>query len=328
MKKRFLGVDILRILFAYIIFFHHINVFCGLNNQFSKTVAFVVNNFAVAYFFVVSGYFFAEKILLNTHQIKLITCSYIKKIGSMYLIWTGIMLLFRIPEIIKIGINAKGQALYWLKYLRVVFFIGEWSLWYLLGLLQAIIIFCIFFRKKNIGICCSVALILFMLGLIVSFFPEIVKNTVYSNIYDIYFFVFGTLRNGIFVGYTYFMIGILSAYREIQLSHKKIIIVIVFSLFYCLTYMGGGLLFAILTQIAVGIIFRLSISKSSQVKSTVLRDFSSLLYLSHICFIRLFLVGGMISSFWDFLGMTVLMHAFLIMVLKLSNRYKVLRIIY
>ena len=133
-----------------------------------------------------------------------------------YLIWSALMLPFKIPEIMQTGLHLKNQAVFWAKYFRIFLFIGDYQLWYLIGLIWAVILFTLCFKNNRLKPCVIAMGILYLIRILIECFPQIINSNVISaNLLQAYMIVFGTTRNGIFVGFIYLMLGVLLAkYKE------------------------------------------------------------------------------------------------------------------
>ena len=118
--------------------------------------------------------------------------------GFVYLVWSLLFLPFAFYGFWLDAIPVQKALLVWL---RNVLFIGEnylsWPLWYLLGLLQGGVI---------IGFCQKCKLPFFIqviLGVILYFIPSLV----HLETIPYYHSVFGSTRNGIFIGFPFMVLG-------------------------------------------------------------------------------------------------------------------------
>lgn len=170
----------------------------------------ILTRFAVPFFFMVSGYLFCEKLKVRTLNEQLF--KYIKRIISPLIKWNMIYFIlyglawywWQTPSFTSIFIHGTGFSV---------------PLWYLVGLIQAILILSIFIKLKQekLALFISGALLLFgMLG------------QSYRFIYHPSFFKGeGDFRNGLFFGFFFVTAGYLfSKYNTIiskELSKKALI---------------------------------------------------------------------------------------------------------
>lgn len=293
-KKQYILIDVLKLLFAFIVMIHHINLQYGIYNQVAIVISYLID-IIVPFYFVCSGFFLYRKIINKPEEKNQIVSSYLKKIGFMYLIWTCMMFVFRIPEVISIGSNLKEQAIYWIKYLRIVLFIGEYQLWYLIGLIQAIIIFFFCYKKNTLKYCYFTAIVLWTIKWILAFGrADLGSASILAKIYSIYIIPFGTIRNGVFVGFIYLMIGCFFAKHEINIIRKiktmSYLLTLCCSIIFWCFFIQQGM--EILIDILTMIIVSLSLYLASQIRANknkvFLRDLSTWVYVSHLFFLLLF----------------------------------------
>lgn len=334
-KARYIIIDIMKIFFAYLIMIHHIYLQYGINNNATRVISFIVGYMVVPYFFVTSGYFLFNKISLHIDAKTSVIKLYAKKIVIMYLIWTVIMIVFRIPEIVSIGTDIREQFIYWGKYIRVVLVIGEYQLWYLIGIIQALIIFAICFKKNRIRTCVIVAAIIYILKIVIECLPTIVTgNFVLENIFQLYNIVFGTTRNGIFVGFVYMVIGCLFT----KIKHKKrnslfisglVAIPTIIIVSYCFSINGNHILAQILMTISVALLFYSSIQIKTKKNSVVLRDMSTFVYVSHMTIVLILERGIGINNYCVECILAIAVVSVIgLCAIKGSDNIKILRYLY
>ena len=155
---RYSSIDISKLFFAYLIFIAHIFVINSIENDIVEALKCLID-IVVPIFFLISGFFLYDNISSNLDKKNIIIKRYLKRIVVMYLIWETIMFTFRIPEIIKIGFNLKQQVIYWIKFFRVLVIIGDYQLWYLIGLVWAVLLFYALFRKNSLKACIMITVI-------------------------------------------------------------------------------------------------------------------------------------------------------------------------
>lgn len=291
-KEQYFLVDVTKIIFALVIVLHHIARTINMNPSFQEVLE-IVTSIGITYFFIASGFFLYKKIKEEPENKNIILLKQFKRIGIIYLFWTITFIPFRIPAIIKIGLNWKGQVIYWLKYLRVFLLIGEDQLWFLLAILQVLILFFIFMRKDKLKWCIFIAIIAFVFAMMINHFTNIINaNDITKKIYDLYIKIFASIRNGLFTGLPFMVVGCLVAkYKNFLEKQKKYYLV--FGVISTI-----GLIMAIITEngfvtgqivILVSLfLFLFEICFKVKESSTYVRNMSILIYVSHVQILYLF----------------------------------------
>lgn len=330
-KGRYIIIDILKILFAYLIMLHHIILQHDISNGVTKAISYFIS-LAVPYFFVVSGYFLFSKISNNYNMKSLIIKEYSKKIIIMYAIWTMVMLPFRISDVLSIGFNLKEQVIYWLKYIRIVLFIGEYQLWYLLGIIQALIIFWICNKKNDLKVCIVFAGAFYLVKIVIEYFSEVINgNMILKSIFNMYNILFGTTRNGIFVGFIYIIIGCIFVKIKNKRNPMIIGILLIFTLIsgYLLNVSNYIILAEIFKTISVILLFEFSIQITVLKGGLVLRNISTLIYALHMAVILfLEICIGLDNIFIEFILSIIVTTIISLFIIKLSKKMEILRYIY
>lgn len=162
-KRNYAGFDIAKLLCALLIIIIHTQPLALYSNIADFYLTDVLAGIAVPLFFAMSGFLLFGKLEFEDGKIK--RCPenrarllrYIKHIGTLYLVWSAVYLLYQIPQW-----HASGWwGLYVLKdYIVSFLFSGSYyHLWYLLALLYAVpmLYFVLTFVKKNklIWICAA-----------------------------------------------------------------------------------------------------------------------------------------------------------------------------
>lgn len=124
--------------------------------------------FAVPFFFIISGYYWGIKIDSNL-QVYSVTSGTIKKIGFAFFAWCIIYLMpFNFYTIYNYGILEELKWSYWnilsySQHLDVVFFRGtSYHLWFLMSLLQSVIIAALLIRLQQILLLIIISVVLFI----------------------------------------------------------------------------------------------------------------------------------------------------------------------
>lgn len=184
------GADLLKFILALIVVWIHAgdSDLCG------------IVNWAVPIFFVLSGFFLWGKILKEdvADSKAAVIVQWLRKTARLYLLWTFLYLPFTIYGFALEGMPFIKAVFIWI---RNVLLVGEnylsWPLWYLLGMLWAGVIIWIAVKAKiPFWLLCVIAAIFYALPSFVSF-----------EDFKWYAISFVKVRNGIFQGFPFMMLG-------------------------------------------------------------------------------------------------------------------------
>lgn len=295
-------LDLTKFVFAFAVIAIHTHICCN-----SKQVIVEIINqtlqYAVPFFFVVSGYFLGKKLFLveTATEENLIYRKYLKRIAYMYIIWSIIYLPINLYyDIYKFGFSFLFATF---DILRGWLFVGQnegsWQLWYLLASLVGVCIIALFRRfNTRFELIFALSIMAFMIGLLYQEFHETISISSWGRIIVlIYDKIFRFTRNGIFVGWAFLMCGIMLA--RWNFNFKKSLIII------C----GGAILYLVNTDIAmipmtlglVGFLINVPVSGSNSF-FLKLRKLSIMIYLLHMLvvflFLRYFQFGDMLLFVW------------------------------
>ena len=176
---------------------------------------------AVPFFFVASGFLFGKKYLDNKGKLKENSIKQIKRLIIPYIFWIIIIIPFMIyaNELYK-----YNWIICLLKLFRLIIFNG-YHLWFILALIVAICMEYIFLKKNKIKLAVFLSIILYCIALLGNSYYFLIEDTFIQPFIDIIIKIFTMVRNGIFVGFPLFTIGICIAFYEKKLykiSNKKI----------------------------------------------------------------------------------------------------------
>lgn len=295
-------IDLFKLIMAVFVVAIHSQLSLSMGAVFGRVLDFIFS-LAVPYFFIVSGYFLFRKIDLRA--LKLSECKdrislYLKRIMKMYVIWTLIYLPLTIYGEISYGTNLAKAIV---KLTRNFILIGEnfysWQLWYLLGLIFAVLIIYILLRLK---MCYKYILLLSVSVFAVGIVLDLLSGLDFKVI-SAYYELFKTTRNGIFYGFFYVSLGMYMSQKEFKVSFMDVI--------FAFVAVIGAFLFKdrevlrVFTALLAVIVFRLSLFIKIQYLNvfTVFRNISIKIYLIHMYFIaiyRVFYAGN--ENVYNYLG--------------------------
>ena len=222
-------LDLSKFVFAFAVIAIHTHICCN-----SKQVIVEIINqtlqYAVPFFFVVSGYFLGKKLFLakTATEENLIYRKYLKRIAYMYIIWSIIYLPINLYyDIYKFGFSFLFATF---DILRGWLFVGQnegsWQLWYLLASLVGVCVIALFRRFNTcFELIFALSIMAFMIGLLYQEFHETISISSSGRIIAlIYDKVFRFTRNGIFVGWAFLMCGIMLVRWNYNIKKSLIII--------------------------------------------------------------------------------------------------------
>lgn len=252
-------------------------------------LASIVNSFdslAVPFFFIVAGYFFFNRIekLENEAQKKEYAISYLLKTLKIYLVWSVVLLPSRL-------ILSKSSMLgVLLKWFRTVFFIGDAQLWYLNALLIGLILILILKKSKiNDTWIMLIGVVFFIAGIFVQKQLDVASVNGYAGFWKLYYMIWGkTIKNGVFMGMFYCMLGTLIQ----KIPQTKTVFICTISAFILYVvgvyfqYEWRKLLLPVVSVLVVESVIMLPLHIGSLGKW--FRSMSTLLFLCHYIFVRAF----------------------------------------
>ena len=216
-KREYVAIDVLRFIAAYLVMSIHYVIFIDVNEELNFWFIQVVCRLAVPFFFLVSGYFAANKL-----QDKIKTYAYVKRILLMYIIYTVVYLPSFIKDNQKLGHTSEEMVMIFLK---DFFLVGSYfHLWYFLALIVGIVILYIMinwlkWEEKKILIVTGV---FYGIGTLGNAYRNIWMNiTVVENIWEAYETLFQTTRNGIFFAPFLLAIGYCVRKNARKITYKR-----------------------------------------------------------------------------------------------------------
>lgn len=257
-----------------------------------------ISNYAVPFFYACTGYFLVIKRPQEDLHAKLI--SRCRKVLKIYLLWSGIYLPLTMYGWL---IDGGLKPMYLIECLRNFIFVGEnfysWTLWYLNGLIFALLLIDFLSRHSSIKQIFGIGSILYLIGIgltvlnghLASLPVELAKPI------ELYFSLFVTTRNGLFQSLVFVASGMVLAEMDcvdkVKISAKHCLIVgIVYIVKICLSIIWeGGHYFAQMLDLPTFyFVFRLIIygCRQKEFKGAFykqLRGMSETIYFIHMYFV-------------------------------------------
>ena len=203
-------IDLLKFICAFLVIGIHTRPFQASSNLLDKLFYYDISNYAVPFFYACTGYFLIIKSSEeNLHANLILRC---KKILRIYLTWSAIYLPLTISGwIIEGGLDPT----YLILCLRNFIFVGEnfysWTLWYLNGLVFALLLISILLKRFSIKQISSIGLFAYLVGIGLTMLNGHLENLplFLARPVELYFSLFATTRNGLFQSLVFLSFGML-----------------------------------------------------------------------------------------------------------------------
>lgn len=224
-------IDITKFLCSILIVCLHTQVFLSisptLNMGFRNTIATI----AVPFFFTISGFFFYKKVFYIEYESGnsipsassdrqfAVFKKTVKRLSYLYLVYSAVYFPFCVAQQAKSGFSVQWV----LRYIYQFFVTGSYStIWYLLASIVAVT--ASYFGITKIGVNKTVilsAVIYFVAVLICEFHDFVCQVPVIKSVVDMYYAIFGGVKNGIMFGFIYINIGAILAKKYISGDVKR-----------------------------------------------------------------------------------------------------------
>ena len=332
-KEKYELIDIMKFICAIFVIAMHSGI---VKYEDGTTQWYIINilfRIAVPFFFIVSGFLFGKKYLINKEKLKENSIKQIKRLIIPYIFWAIVIT----PYIIHANLTFNGNIIIFiLRVFRLILFNG-YHLWFVLALIVAICIEYIFLKKNKMKLAIFFSIILYSMALLGNSYYFLIEGTPIQYIMDIIIKIFTMVRNGIFVGFPLFTIGICVAFYEkniYKISNKKIY---AFLLLFIITqileatfirgknYKEDHSLFISVIFIATILLIICIKNKEIRFKKinvTLLRNLSTGIYYMHFPIMRymglLIPNMGYISIFLSTTFISIIINMIL---LKINNKY-------
>lgn len=238
-------LDLLKFICAFLVIGIHTRPFQAVSDVADKLFYYDVSNYAVPFFYACTGYFLIVKQQNKDMHGKI--CFRVKKALKLYAVWSIVYLPLTFCGWI---IEGNKEPVYLLQCLRNYIFVGDnfysWALWYLNGLIFALIFIDLLLKRFSIKQIVKFGSAMYVFGIILTMFgghldklPMIVSAAV-----KLYFAAFVTTRNGLFQSLVFVSIGMLVAEIEklgkLRISSGSIIAAALMYLTKIATSLIGG----------------------------------------------------------------------------------------
>lgn len=284
------GIDIGKFIASILVLCIHV---CPFSNE---KLAFFTQNIlarvAVPFFFISAGYFLFKKVdIYDIENNTNVIFKYIKRIFIMYVFWSICYMPLVIFNYLK---TDKSLKAFFNTFIKAPILTGTAvPLWYLNSLMVAILIMFLLLKYKvKLKNILKISCILYFLGVLGQVYYGLIESIpIINKIYEYYFKIFSTTRNGVFFGLFYISIGILFSKNKIHLTIKKSIIGVIISFilmnveFITTNKLGIDTSHDMSLAMVPTTIFIFNILLNIKLKDSPiyikLREISTLIYLSH-----------------------------------------------
>lgn len=215
-KKYYHAIDIARVVAAFVVVAVHTNPLQDYTEVGDYFINTVIGRLVVPFFFIVSGYFFGRKLVFDKPVSSDIShlFAFLKKIFMIYVVWTLIYLPFQFIE----WLHSDDSWEYWFTYAHEVIMKGSYyPLWYLTGLLVATAVSYMLFKMMKPALVLVITGGLFLIGTAMNSYYDILQL---DGLFQTYYELFLTTRNGLFFGSFYVSLGILLSKRSRTLPFR------------------------------------------------------------------------------------------------------------
>lgn len=210
------NIDLLKFIFSLCIIAIHVSLFKNVNTTLYHITTMGLMRIAVPFFFIVSGYYYYQKIKLNKD-----TKSYIYHIIKLFLIFESIeVMIYTIPLLSTI----KQYGI--LPYIWKIFSVGlGGAYWYLISLILSLCILTPLWKKQNIFLMFIIGLVLYLTVFTNDSYSSFFEQTTIQNIAMIHTKIWTWPQAGLCSSLFYLSLGALISQYQLQIKGLHIFLV-------------------------------------------------------------------------------------------------------
>ena len=326
-KSRYYLIDLFKFIGAIIIIAIHTIATGGREGLFYTFLSKVIYGLPVPFFYVCSGFLLGSKLLKQDVHIKNTIVNYIKRLIIPLCFWCFVSQFFLYDFI-----GNYNNISFWLELVQTFLF-SPWSaMWYVMGLIVAVIIMYPFIKKNKYLSLVMVSLVVYLIGLLFGNYYFLIKDTFISDGFNIYQKIFITTRNGLFYGLPFTASGFYVNYlkNNQKINYNKVLIIVIISFITLLTevfvlekkeFLENSSLY--LSSIVLVPCFVLYLSKyySNKPNLSILCKYSVGLYFTHQCINYIYKSFTSLVGIKLFIAVTITNFILLYILYKINNRY-------
>ncbi len=230
-KNTYHGIDFMKFICAFLVIAVHTDIFSDINPDLRFVVVHILARIAVPFFSVCAGYFFTAK-MARVENPSRYAKTYLKRLLLLYLGWSLVYFAYDFiyilnyidPPVVFYSANSFIDAI--LKYLVLfVFFGSHYHLWFIPALILAIALLYLAIRFNKIALFAVLSGLCYLFGLSGnSYYGLVGQIKGLRPIYETYFQVMFTTRNGLFFAFGFVMMGALLYYLPAKLNSRTYLI--------------------------------------------------------------------------------------------------------
>lgn len=325
-------IDIFKFFCAIFVVGIHAGIVNDSNSSIQWYVLHILFRIAVPFFFISSGFLFGRKFKNNKENLKEIAKNQVKRLSIPFIFWMIVSLPYNI-----ITTEGSNILIIILKLIRKIIFYPWGALWFVLAVMVAIGIEYFFLKKDKLNLALILSAILFIIALLGNSYYFVLDGTPLKTLMDLYRKVCISTRNGIFVGFPIYTVGVYIAQKEniienfkkhklyIGLSLAVIIQICEVTFIRNHNYADDHSLF-FTTIFIVAILLMLCIKYKNinckKIDTKLLRNLSTGIYFMHSPILRYtVLVKDDVNNWVMFIGTVILTISISLVLYKVDNKY-------
>jgi peptidoglycan/LPS O-acetylase OafA/YrhL len=304
----------------------HTNPFANCNSKFVNELAMIIEDMAVPFFFMASGFLLVNNWGDTIEDKKSRLNKKIMATIKIYIVWTLISFPLSIYGYIESG-NGLISCIF--SYVKYFLFVGKlynsYHLWYLLALIYSLVIIRILINRntKIIGMLVAGTVIYIVYLIFLYLEREQINTPIISSVVNLYEYIFN--KGGVWSGLLFVTIGmyLVEFGNKLNLPISALLLVVGVAIKY---YVLNELGIIISAAMLFAIVLKIKLPDCDKYKT--LRDLSKYMYLSHlVCFsIYTALIGNFnklgLDSFIATLVLSLIVSG---MIITIYNRKKLLK---
>ena len=159
-KANYVWIDIIKLICAIFIVGIHTVLLNNQENTIQWYVMHILFRFAVPFFFISSGFLFGKKYVTNPEALKENSINQIKRLLIPFIFWMLVSLPYEIMTI-----RGRNAFIILIKIIKDAIFYPWGALWFLLAVIESIIIEYFFLKKNKLNLAVLLSIFLYIFGL-------------------------------------------------------------------------------------------------------------------------------------------------------------------
>ena len=217
--KQYKSLDFAKFICAILIIILHTEPLSTYSSLATFGLRNIVTIIAVPFFFFTSGFLAFKKIgTLSEDKKNPYMVQYLKRVAIMYCIWSVVYLPFVVIKWVREGFSVFSV----IEYIRDFFFEGSYStIWFLPALFTAVLLTYLLHKKLTYRTIFIIACVIYIFTLGgSSYFGLVTQIPLIKNIYEGYYLVFDSIKNGVCFGLLFVSLGATFSEKEETVIQK------------------------------------------------------------------------------------------------------------